>query len=183
MQKNWYTIYTKPQCEKKIAALFSKWKIENYCPLNYIKSSVYRRSKTVCEPLFKSYVFVYISEDQINKLVRLDGVVNFLYWLGKPAVIKNKEIDVIKEFANDFQDIKIERIKVDMDEAVQIIEEPSYKIEGNFISVKNKTVKVNLPSLGYKLTAEIEKESILERQNSLLENISTQIPHKHFNTA
>ena len=183
MQNNWYAVYTKPQCEKKIAALFSKWKIENFCPLNCVKSNVYWRSKMVCEPLFKSYVFVYISEDQISRLMRVEGVVNFLYWLGKPAVIKNQEIEVIKEFANDYKDIKIERLKVDMDGPIQIIDEPSYKMEGKFISVKNKTVKVNLPSLGYTLIAELEKESILERQNSLLKNISTQIPHQHFNTA
>jgi transcription antitermination factor NusG len=153
MQKNWYIVYTKLQCEKKIAALFIKWKIENYCPLNCVKSNVYWRSKRVCEPLFKSYVFVYISEDQISRLMRVEGVISFLYWLGKPALIKNNEIEVIKEFANEYQDIKIERIKVDMDEAVQIIDEPSYKMEGKFISVKNKTVKVNLPSLGYTLIA------------------------------
>ncbi len=183
MQKNWYIIYTKPRCEKKIASIFSKWKIENFCPFIYVKSSVYGRMKLVHEPLFKSYVFVYIPGDQINKLLRVEGVVNFLYWLGKPAVIKNKEIEVIKEFANDYQNIKIERLKVDMDGPIQIIDEPSYKMEGKFISVKNKTVKVNLPSFGYTLIAEIEKESILERQNSLLENISTQVPHQHFNTA
>lgn len=115
--------------------------------------------------------------------MRVEGVVNFLYWIGKPAVVKNKEIEIIKEFANCYKDIKIERINVDMDDAIHIIDEPSYKMQGKFISVKNKIVKVNLPSLGYTLIAEIEKESILERQNSLLENISTQVPHQHFNTA
>ena len=137
----------------------------------------------VCEPLFKSYVFVYISEDQIGRLRRVEGVVNFLYWLGKPAVIKDQEIEIIKEFANDYQDIKIQRTTVDMNDAIQIIDEPSYKMEGKFISIKSKTVKVKLPSLGYTLIAEIEKDSILERQNSLLENISTQISHQRFNTA
>ncbi len=183
MQKNWYAVYTKPQCEKKIASLLTRWKIENFCPLNCVKSDVSWRGKMVCEPLFKSYVFVYISEDQISRLKRVEGVVNFLYWLGKPAVIKDQEIEIIKEFANDYQDIKIQRITVDLDDAIQIIDEPSYKMEGKFISIKSKTVKVKLPSIGYTLIAEIEKDSILERQNSLLENISTQISHQRFNTA
>lgn len=183
MQQNWYIIYTKPRCEKKISSTLSKWKIENFCPFICVKSNVYGRIKMVHEPLFKSYVFVYISNDQISRLMRVEGVVNFLYWIGKPAVVKNKEIEIIKEFANCYKDIKIERINVDMDDAIHIIDEPSYKMQGKFISVKNKIVKVNLPSLGYTLIAEIEKESILERQNSLLENISTQVPHQHFNTA
>lgn len=184
MQKNWYAVYTKPQCEKKIASLFTKWKIENFCPLNnYVNSDVAWKSKMVCEPLFKSYVFVFISEDQIARIKKVEGVVNFLYWLGKPAVIKNEEIEVIKEFANDYQDIKIQPIKVDMNAAIQIIDEPSYKMEGKFISIKSKTMKVKLPSIGYVLIAEIEKEGSLKRQNSLFENISTQISRQQFNTA
>ena len=31
MKKNWYAVYTKAQCEKKVAALLTKKKIENYC--------------------------------------------------------------------------------------------------------------------------------------------------------
>ena len=30
MQKNWYVVYTRPQCEKKVAALLTKKKIENW---------------------------------------------------------------------------------------------------------------------------------------------------------
>ncbi len=183
MQKNWYVVYTRPHCEKKIAALFNKWKIENFYPLNCVKSGASWRSKMVCEPLFKSYVFVYISEDQINRLNRVEGVVNFLYWLGQPAIIKKEEIEILKEFTNDYQKIKIQATKVSVVDDVQIIDEPSYKMEGKLISIKSKTVKVKLPSLGYILIAEIEKESILERQNSLFDNISTQIQQQHFNTA
>ncbi len=183
MQKNWYAVYTKPQCEKKIASLFSKWKLENFCPQNCTKSRGSWKSKMVWEPLFKSYVFVYISEDQITRLKRAEGVVNFLYWLGKPAVINAREIEIIREFSNDYLDIKIQRMEVDIEDAIEIIDEPSYKMEGKFISIKSKTVRVKLPSLGYTLIAEIEKEKTLDRQNSLLDNISTQISHQHFNTA
>ena len=182
MQKNWYVIYTRPNCEKKIAALFNRWKIESFYPLNCVKSSASWRSKMVCEPLFKSYVFVYISEDQICRLRSVEGVVNFLYWLGRPAIIKKEEIEIIKDFSNDYRDIKIQLTTVNIDGDLQIIDQPSYKMEGKFISIKSKIVKVKLPSLGYTLIAEVEKESILERQNSLFEDISTQVSQQ-FNTA
>ena len=35
MQKNWYIIYTKPKCEKKVASLLSKKKIENFLPVHW----------------------------------------------------------------------------------------------------------------------------------------------------
>ncbi|MEP6582648.1 MAG: transcription termination/antitermination NusG family protein [Ginsengibacter sp.] len=183
MQKNWYAVYTKPNCEKKIAVLFNRWKIENFYPLNSVKSNVSRKVRMVYEPLFKSYLFVCISEDQMPKLRRIEGVVNFLYWLGKPAIINSREIEIIREFSNQYSDIKIQRIKVDAHDPIQIIDEPSYTIEGKFISVKIKSAKVKLPSLGYSLTAEVKKEGVPERQNSLLNNISSEISHTHLNTA
>ncbi|MEP7232680.1 MAG: UpxY family transcription antiterminator [Ginsengibacter sp.] len=183
MQKNWYVVYTKPQYEKKITSLFNKWKIENFCPLTSVKESVSWRGKVVFEPLFKSYVFVYISEDQMCKVSKAEGVVNFLYWLGKPAVINYKEIQIIKEFTNEYKEIKVQSTQIDKEDPIQIIDEPSYKLEGKFISIKSKTVRAKLPSLGYTLIAEIEKESLLERQKSLLDNISPKISHQHFNTA
>ena len=183
MQKNWHVVYTKPQCEKKLASLFSKWKIENFYPVNSVKSSTAWRSKMVCEPLFKSYLFVYISEDQITKLCRVEGVVSFLYWLGKPAIIKNEEIEIIKEFINDYQDISVQRGIVNMEGLVKIIDDPSYKMEGKFISIKSKTIKVHLPSLGFTLIAVPQKETILDKQNSLLESVTVKVSHTEVNTA
>lgn len=183
MQKNWYAVYTKPDCEKKIAALFSKWKFENYYALNCVRTNVSWRSKLNWEPLFKSYVFVKISEDKIEKIQKLEGVVNFLYWLGKPAVIKTEEIEAIKELTEFYQDIKLERTIVNINSDLRIIDKPSYSIEGNFISVKSKTVTLNLPSLGYKLTAERARETVNEKQGSLLENLTAKFSFQRYKTA
>ncbi|MEO6290685.1 MAG: transcription termination/antitermination NusG family protein, partial [Ginsengibacter sp.] len=76
MQKNWYAVYTKPQCEKKVAAVLTKWKIENFCPLKIVKINLLGRIRLQYEPLFKSYVFLYISKDQICRLDKISGVVN-----------------------------------------------------------------------------------------------------------
>lgn len=183
MQKNWYVVYTRPQCEKKLASLFTKWKIENFYPLNCVKSSTSWKSKMVCEPLFKCYLFVYISEDQIRRISRVEGVVNFLHWLGKPAIIKDEEIAVLKEFTNEYPDITVQRGSVNLSGTVKIIDDPSYKMEGKFLSIKSKTVKVMLPSLGYTLIAEPQKETVPEEQNSLLEAIAGSISHSEVNTA
>ncbi len=180
MQKNWYAVYTKPSGEKKLAALFTKWKIENFFPLNCLRTNVGWRNKTQTEPLFKSYLFVRITENEISSLYRAEEVLSVLYWLGKPAIIKDEEIDAIKDFTNNYRCLRVERTSVNISDRVKIINGPSYKMEGKFISIKNKNIKVNLPSLGFALIAEAEKENIMNLQGSL-ENISL-ISDASFNT-
>jgi len=172
MQKNWYAVYTKPHCEKKVASSFTKRKIENICPLNSRKIKSFRRSKIQQEPLFKSYVFVYISVSEIDAVKQTDGVISMLYWMGEPAIIKVDEIEAIKEFTNDHQNIELERTQVNMLDVARVVDGPSYSIEGNVFAVKNKTLKVSLPSLGYIMIAKMEDESIFGREAPMLQNNS-----------
>ncbi len=172
MQKNWYAVYTKPQCEKKVASLLTKKKIENFCPLSCVETQNFRRHKLVFEPLFKSYVFVQLTETEIELVKNIDGVVNMLYWLGKPAIIKDDEIAAIREFTNDHRNIKLERTLVNINDVARNFNASSYAIEGKLVTVKNKTIKINLPSLGYTMTAKIEDESIFGRNDSILQNKS-----------
>jgi transcription antitermination factor NusG len=172
MQKNWYAVYTKPRCEKKVASLLTKRKIENFCPLNCRKIKSLRRSKILHEPLFKSYVFVNIALEESSLLKQTDGVISVLYWWGEPAIIKDDEIEAIKEFASDHQNIELERTLVNMHEVARILDEPSYSMEGNVFALKNKTLKVSLPSLGYIMIAKLEDESIFGRKATILQNNS-----------
>jgi transcription antitermination factor NusG len=50
----------------------------------------------VDEPLFKSYVFVHVSEAEQSRVRMTNGVLNYVYWNGKPAIIKDAEIDTIR---------------------------------------------------------------------------------------
>jgi transcription antitermination factor NusG len=170
MQKNWYAVYTKPQCEKRVATQFSKKKIENYCPLSCVETHNFRKHKLVFEPLFKSYVFVYITEAEIENLKKIDGVVNLLYWLGKPAIIKEDEIAAIKEFTNDHRNIMLERTVVNINDVARNYNASSLAIEGKLVTVKNKTLKINLPTLGYTMIAKIEDESFFGRNESMMQN-------------
>ncbi len=172
MQKNWYAIYTKPQSEKKITALLTKKKIENFCPLSCVETQNFRKHKLVFEPLFKSYVFVHVSQEETENLKSIDGVVNLLYWLGKPAVIKDDEIEAIREFTSDHRNIKLERTLVNINDVARNLNGSSYAIEGKLVTVKNKTISINLPSLGYTMIAKTEDESIFGRNESIVQNKS-----------
>jgi transcription antitermination factor NusG len=157
---NWYAVYTKPRWEKKVAELLTRKKIENYCPLNRVRKQWADRKKIVYEPLFTSYVFVRVTEQEQIQLRKTDGIINLVYWLGKPAIIKNEEIDIIKKFLSEHKHVSLEKTSVKVDDLVQVISGALMNYEGKVASVMTKTVKVVLPSLGYMMLAEVEKINV-----------------------
>ena len=162
MQKNWYIIYTKPKCEKKVAATFSKKKIENFLPVNCKQVNSIWKSKLVYEPLFDSYIFVNITQSQISKIKTFGGVVNLVYWKGEPAIINENEIEAIREFTNDYLDIQLEKTLINPDDELKVIEGPKYSMEGNLLTIKTNAIKLNLPSIGFTMIAKIDSESAIK---------------------
>ncbi|MFD2248002.1 UpxY family transcription antiterminator [Pontibacter ruber] len=162
MNAKWYAVYTKPRWEKKVAELLSLKNIESYCPLNKVVRQWSDRKKMVLMPLFTSYVFVHLPEKQLGELSKVNGVLNLVYWLGRPAVIKDEEIDTIKRFLNEHQNVQVEKAEFNVHDSVKINRGTLIDREGTIIAIKNNSVKVALPSLGYILHAELDKDSLVK---------------------
>lgn len=161
--KNWYAVYTKPRCEKKVTALLTKKKIENYCPMNKVaRAGQYDYRNGVIEPLFQNFVFVKVNEMEMSQIRNMNDVVNFVYWLGRPAIIKDVEIESIQQFMGEYVHAEVEKIPVNSQEMVSILSSPGFESEGNLITMRNNRVRMVLPSLGYALTAESEKSFSLD---------------------
>ncbi|TDW47110.1 transcription antitermination factor NusG [Flavobacterium sp. 270] len=111
---NWYVVYTKPKWEKKVAEKLSQIGIECYCPIITQVKQWSDRKKKVEVPLFNSYVFVQLEESDRNSVFEAAGVVRYLFWLGKPAIVRDQEIDIIKTSlkADNISDVSITSIKV-----------------------------------------------------------------------
>ena len=175
MQKNWYLVYTKPKCEKKVATNLTKRKIENFCPQNRTQVKHIRKSKLVDQPLFSSYVFVRVEKDKIINIRNIENVLNLVYWKGEPAIIKDEEISIIKDFINDHQDIRLEKTHVDEMDYARVVDRPGFTIDGNLLTLKNKSIKVNLPSIGYTLIAEVGRDQeIISKQSTFTKELSLQ---------
>lgn len=114
------------------------------------------RKKYVLEPLFKSYVFVRVPETDHSMLKKIHGVVNMVYWIGKPAVVKDVEIELIKRFMSECNNIKLEKRPIYVNDKVRVVNGPLMEMEGHVIGLKTRSVKIVIPSLGYLMHAEIE---------------------------
>ncbi|MCW3078873.1 UpxY family transcription antiterminator [Segetibacter sp.] len=99
--KKWFAVYTKPRWEKKVGRVLEQKGIECWCPLRKVEKQWSDRKKVIEEPLFTSYVFVNINEKEKTPVLMTDGILNFVYYVGKPAVIRDEEIDIIKKYLSE----------------------------------------------------------------------------------
>ncbi|HTN06092.1 UpxY family transcription antiterminator [Agriterribacter sp.] len=158
--KKWYAIYTKPRWEKKVYALLQEQEIAAYCPLNKVRKKWSDRYKIVHEPLFKSYVFVQVEENEMTKVRMVGGVVNFVYWNGKPAIIKDEEIHIIRKFLNEHEHVEAEPLQFMPNQRVKIMSGVLMDKEGIVIRSDKNKVQVVLESLGFRLTARLSSNEI-----------------------
>lgn len=98
---NWYVLYTKPKWEKKVAERLNAIGITSYCPTVVKVQQWSDRKKKVEVPLFSSYVFVHLEEKERNDVFAVTGVVRYLFWLGKPAVVRENEIQAIQHWLSE----------------------------------------------------------------------------------
>lgn len=157
MIRNWYAVYTKPQQEQKVAAALAKKKIDSYCPLARVSGYTGFGKKINWQPLFSSFVFVHITEAQFTTVRQANDVINFMYWLGRPAVIPAAEIESIRQFTQTYQNLKVEKTAIIKNTLVPAFSEqpgePSVIIKG----IRQYKIRVSLPSLGYQLIAQAER--------------------------
>lgn len=153
-------MYTRPRWEKKVHFLLKDKGIESYCPLNKVRRKWSDRIKIVEEPLFKSYVFVKVDESDRAAVRTTDGVINFIYWDGKPAVIREKEIQAIKKFLDEHENVSVVKAEFKPSQRVVVTAGTLMDKEGHVLEVKNKVARVAIESMGYILVADIDKHKL-----------------------
>jgi transcription termination/antitermination protein NusG len=158
--KKWYAVYTHAKWEKKVADLLSRKKIENYCPLNKVVRQWSDRKKILYQPLFNCYVFIRLSDSEHISVLQTEGVLSYVSWQGKPAVIRDAEIEVIKKFLRDHTDVRLEKLTIGVNDTVRITNGLFREQEATVVEVLGKTIRVALPSLGYAMLAEIAKSHV-----------------------
>ena len=158
--RKWLALYSRPRWEKKVNQLLTEKGLESYCPLNKVRRKWSDRVKIVEEPLFKSYVFVKVSDEDRTAVRMTPGVINFVYWESKPAIIKEKEITAIRRFLDEYENVKVQPMDIKVRQRVKITTGPLMDQEGEVLSLRRKIVKVAIDSLGYMLVAYIDRSKL-----------------------
>ena len=156
----WYAVYTRPRWEKKVAGLLDEKGYEYYCPLNKVMRQWSDRKKVVMEPLFKGYVFVQVAEDKKWELMNINGIVNYVYWLGKPAKIRESEIETIRKFLNEFSDVEVIEAGLGVNSEVRIKKGVLMNYRGILLELQGSKAKVRIESMGLMLSAYFDKSNL-----------------------
>lgn len=159
MSKQWMAVYTKPRNEKKVIERLSLMGVECYCPMQTRLKQWSDRVKKVTEPLISSYVFVKVSEKDREMVLQDIAVRNFVFWLGKPAIIRNEEIERLKYINKDGELVESINLKeFNRGDKVRLIKSGFENTSGVLQKVGRQKVSVLLESIG--LIVEISKMNV-----------------------
>ena len=160
--KKWLVVYTKPKWEKKVDSNFAQKGIESWCPTQKKERQWSDRKKIIEEPLFRSYVFVKAAKEERNQILSVNGVVNFLYFEKKPAIIRDKEIQTIKKYLGEsYQSIQVvDMTNIPPQTRVAINNGLFMGQKGEVIKSGKKNVFVRLESINMMMIVEFKVEEI-----------------------
>lgn len=145
--KNWFVLYTKPNQELRVVEDLSKIGIYSYCPTVKMIKQYSDRKKKIERPLMPSYIMVYIEESKRKSVFSIPGIVRYLFWLGKPAIVHENEINIMKKHLEGvYSNISLSKLIIG--QLHKISEGPLAGNTGKIVEMKRNKVKLELASLG-----------------------------------
>ena len=153
--KKWFVLYTKANQEIKVAEQLKEIKISCFCPTVTIIKQYSDRKKKVIKPLLPSYVFVFIEEGNRNDVFSVFGITRYMFWLGKPATVRESEIELMKQYlTGEFQSVSLTNFT--KGQLHKISEGVFTGKIGRVIEIQKNKIKLQLESLGMIVTLRLE---------------------------
>lgn len=155
-EPRWMAVYTRPRAEKKVHERLERRNIESYLPLKIEERRWSDRTKIVEVPVISSYVFVRCTEQKRREVLQIDGILNFVFYRGKPALIRDKEMERMWTFLADYGRMKLEVVQPEPGQKVAVEAGPLKGKSGEVLYTKQNRVGILLESLGVHIRAEVE---------------------------
>jgi transcriptional antiterminator RfaH len=159
---NWYAFQTKPRNEKKVAKSLEMKGFEVFLPLQKLVRQWSDRKKKIQDPLFKSYIFIHVDEEDRQRAVATYGVVRCLYWLGKPAIVREEEIVAIRQFIGELDYVAEEAIeRLEPGDLITITSGYFKGTTGQYLTYQGNQVILNIESLGQLIRVTLPAQQIV----------------------
>ena len=147
--RRWYPVCTLPRAEKKAYEALIQKGIQAYLPLIRQQKQWSDRKKWVNEPLIKSYLFVYICEQEQADVLMTRGIARFIYFSNKIATIPGRQVDDLKLLLAASFELEVTHEDVQPGEKVVIKAGPLKGLTGEMIAYRSqKQLVLRLDSMG-----------------------------------
>jgi len=158
--KSWYVLYTKPKNEKKVAERLTAAGYNVYCPLHKVKRQWSDRVKIIEEPLFKGYLFIQVEDHKRDQVFSFPGTVRYLFWLRRPALVRDAEIKTIQKWLGEYAHEDIDISDILPGDYVRITSGPFTGEQAVLLDKTNKKAVVQLKELGIQLSLSLTNSGL-----------------------
>lgn len=152
---HWFVLIIKPQKEKKVAQILEKHGFEVYCPVKTEIRQWSDRKKKVEVPLFQNYLFIRIKESERDTVFITSHIKKYLFWLGKPAIVRDAEIEVIRKWMSDSTIYNVKSSQMQKGKLITIERGAFKNKKATIQEVRKNELKLVLNGLGIVLLAQI----------------------------
>lgn len=143
----WFVIYTKARCEKKVAEGLKERGIEVFCPMLKTRRRWSDRYKWTEEPLLRSYCFVKLEDRDRHVVFGVNHVVRYLFWQGKPAIVRDEEISVLQQLLNDHDHDNFHIRPLEVNDRIRVKGGPLDFLEGEIKEKRGHKLQVYMEAL------------------------------------
>lgn len=156
--KRWYVLYVKSKQEIVIEDKINEldFDITAYSPAHVVVKQWKDRKKKVIAPLLPKIIFIKTQENLRDKVFAISGTVRYLFEKQKPAIVREVEIEQLKNITNSSQVISHEVSSLIKGSEIDLTPYGLKDIKGIVDKVSNSVCWVTLKTLGCSLKLTIK---------------------------
>lgn len=149
--KQWYVLYVRSKYEQRIENDLNQLgeEIEAFSPHAVEVRQYSDRKKKVEVPVLKRIVFVKAFEKDRSKVFMVPGTRRYLYYLGRPGVVKEEEIEYLRGLSQKPNVLSIEFESLKPGDRIELNKMGFRNENGVVQKVTNNHIWVLLKSLGH----------------------------------
>lgn len=160
-EKKWFAVYVKSRNEKKVLKLLEDVGIEAFLPIITRIKQWSDRKKKVEEPLFRSYIFVHILQNEYYDVLHCNGVVKFICFEGKAVQVPENQINAIRSYIDDTDLHSVDCGELKEGELVRIKSGQMKDLIGRFVMIKGKhRIIVDIETVGQSLPINVSRSNV-----------------------
>ena len=163
LKYNWHAVYTRSRTEKKAYRELLLKGIESYLPLKTVRKRWGKQSRVIEEPLIRGYVFLRVSYKEYYEVLFASGILRYVCFDGKPAVIADYQVENLKIFLeNEENDVQVTSERIRKGDNVRIVGGPLKNLCAEVVDIRGKyRILLRFENLGCCVHVEIGANKVI----------------------